>query len=295
MEYFGALGAFVHAAETRSFTEAGRRLGLSSSAIGKAIVRLEEDLGVRLFHRSTRAVTLTAEGSLFLERCRRILAEFDVARTELTQVGTSPQGRLRIGLPQLSAYLMPHLVAFQQAFPRVELEVSFGDRLVNVIDDGFDAVVRIGALDDSRLTLRRLGGYAHRLVAAPSYLVRQGTPLRPADLVSHACLRYRFPTSGKLASWPLSQHGRPVAIELPQTAIADATEPLQAMAEAGVGIALLPDFLVAEAISAGRLAIVLDQYIDDHRDMCILWPSSRQSLPKIKAFVDFMAARLDAG
>ena len=292
MTYFAALSAFVQVAETRSFTEAGRRLSLSSSAIGKAVIRIERDLGVRLFHRSTRAVTLTAEGSLFLERCRRILAEFDVARTELTQLSASPQGRLRIGLPQLSGYLVQHLVAFQQAFPQIELEMCFGDRLVNVIDDGFDAVIRIGAIDDSRLMLRRLGQYAHCLVAAPSYLARRGTPVLPADLALHACLRYRFPTSGKLASWPLVQEGQPLVMELPEAAIADATEPLQSMAEAGLGIALLPDFLVADAISAGRLVTVLDSYVHDHRDICILWPSSRQSLPRIKAFVDFMATRL---
>jgi DNA-binding transcriptional LysR family regulator len=259
------------------------------------VVRLEEELGVRLFHRSTRAVTLTAEGSLFLERCQRILAEFDVARTELTRVSAAPQGRLRIGLPQLSMYLIPHMVAFQQAHPRIELELSFGDRLVNIIDEGFDAVIRIGTIDDSRLTVRQLGGYTHRLVAAPAYLAQRGTPARPTDLVSHACLRYRFPTSGKLAPWPLAVRGRPLTVELPESSIADATEPLKEMAEAGLGIALLPDFLVADAIAAGRLAVVLERHVDDHRAMCILWPSSRQSLPKIKAFVDFMVARLGKG
>lgn len=292
MDYFGALGAFVQSAETRSFTEAGRRLGLSSSAVGKAVVRLEEELGVRLFHRSTRAITLTAEGHLFLDRCQRILAELDAARTELTQTNATPQGKLRIGLPQLSTYLMPHLIAFQEKFPRIELELNFGDRLVNVIDEGFDAVIRIGEIDDSRLTMRQLNGYRHSLVAAPSYLLRRGVPLRPVDLAAHACLRYRFPTSGKLAPWPLISRGHAVAIEIPQSAIADAIEPLKAMAEAGLGIALLPDFIVADAISAGRLVVVLEKYIDDHRRVYILWPSSRQSRPKIKAFVDFMVERL---
>jgi DNA-binding transcriptional LysR family regulator len=292
MDYFGALGAFVHSAETRSFTEAGRRLGISSSAVGKAVVRLEEELGVRLFHRSTRAITLTAEGQRFLDRCRRILAEFDVARMELTQASAAPQGKLRIGLPQLGKQLMPHLLAFQEAFPDIELELNFGDQLVNVIDEGYDAVLRIGEVDDSRLTMRPLAGYRHRLVAAPSYLARRGTPGRPAELSSHACLRYRFPTSGKLDPWPLVVKGKPLDIELPQSAIANAIEPLQAMAEAGLGIALLPDFVAADAIAAGRLVIVLEKYVFDHRKVCLLWPSSRQSLPKIKAFVEFMAERL---
>lgn len=292
MDYFGALGAFVHSAETRSFTQAGRRIGISSSAVGKAVARLEEELGVRLFHRSTRAITLTAEGHLFLDRCQRILSELDVARAELTQASTSPQGRLRIGLPQLGKYLLPHLVAFQQMFPRIELELSFSDRLVNVIDEGFDAVIRIGEIDDSRLTIRRFDGYRHCLVAAPAYLSQHGIPMRPTDLASHACLRYRYPTSGKLAPWPLVAKGRPVPVEIPQSAIADVTQALQAMAEAGLGIALLPDFTVADAISAGRLVILLEKHIDDHQSVSVLWPSGRQSLPKTKAFVDFMAAKL---
>jgi DNA-binding transcriptional LysR family regulator len=292
MDYFGALGAFVQSAETRSFTEAGRRLGISSSAVGKAVVRLEEELGVRLFHRSTRAITLTAEGQRFLDHCQRILAEFDVARTELTEARAAPQGKLRIGLPQLGTQLMPHLLAFQATFPDIELELNFGDQLVNVIDEGYDAVLRIGDVDDSRLTIRPLAGYRHRLVASPTYLARRGTPARPADLSSHACLRYRFSTSGKLDPWPLMVKGKPVDIELPQSAIANAIEPLQAMAEAGLGIALLPDFVAAGAVAAGRLVIVLEKHVVDHRKVSLLWPSSRQSLPKIKAFVDFIGERL---
>ena len=292
MDHFGALSAFVHAAQTRSFTEAGRRTGVSSSAVGKAVARLEQDLGVRLFHRSTRAITLTAEGLLFLERCNRIFAEFEVAKRELTQAAGKPQGKLRVGLPQLGMSLMAHLIAFQQAYPEVELEVEFSDRLVNVIEEGFDAVVRIGEVEDSRLTRRRLNGYSHRLVASPSYLVDRGVPARPSDLVRHSCLRYRYPTSGKLDPWPLVVKGAAVNIEVPTSATANAIESLLAMAEAGLGIACLPDFLVEDAVTEGRLRPVLERYVHDHRTISILWPSSRQPLPKIKAFVEFMVSRL---
>lgn len=126
MDYFGALGIFVIAAETRSFTAAGSRLGMSPSAIGKAVARLEDKLKVRLFHRSTRSITLTAEGHLFLERCQRILAEFDAAKEELSRASSAPQGKLRVSLPQIGLYLMPHLSAFQQMFPDIALELSFG-------------------------------------------------------------------------------------------------------------------------------------------------------------------------
>lgn len=292
MEHFGALGAFVRAAETRSFTEAGRRLGLSSSAVGKAVARLEEELGVRLFHRSTRAITLTAEGESFLERCNRIFSEFEVAKSELTQASARPQGKLRLGLPQLGMRMMPHLIAFQQAYPDVELELEFSDRLVNVIEEGFDAVMRIGEVQDSRLVMRKLGGYSHRLVASPQYLTARGTPARPTDLCTHSCLRYRYPSSGKLDPWPLVSRGRPLLVELPHSATANAIEPLLAMAEAGQGIACLPDFFVESLIARGSLVPLLERYVRDHRTFSILWPSSRQPLPKIKAFVEFMTARL---
>ncbi|WP_297835433.1 LysR family transcriptional regulator [Pseudomonas sp.] len=292
MDHFGALSAFVRTAETRSFTEAGRRVGVSSSAVGKAVARLEADLGVRLFHRSTRAITLTAEGELFLERCNRIFSEFEVAKRELTQAAGKPQGKLRLGLPQLGMRLMPHLIAFQQAFPEVELELEFSDRLVNVIEEGFDAVMRIGDVEDSRLVMRKLNGYSHRLVASPHYLSTRGVPTRPSDLCTHSCLRYRYPTSGKLDPWPLVSRGRQVSVDLPHSATANAIEPLLAMAQAGQGIACLPDFFVEDLVAEGKLVPVLERYVRDHRTFSILWPSSRQPLPKIKAFVEFMTARL---
>lgn len=295
MDHLGALWAFVQTAETRSFTKAGARLELSSSAVGKAVARLEERLGVRLFHRSTRAITLTSEGALFLERCNRIFAEIEVAERELTQAAGNPQGKLRLSLPQLGMRLMPHLVAFQQAFPAIELELDFSDRLVNVIEEGFDAVMRIGEVEDSRLMMRKLNGFSHRLVASPGYLEAHGTPSRPADLVGHACLHYRYPSSGKLDGWPLVVRGRALNLDLPQTAVTNAVDPLLAMAEAGLGIACLPDFIVAEAIQQNRLVALLGAHVRDQRALCILWPSSRQPLPKIKAFVDFMSARLAAG
>lgn len=158
-----------------------------------------------------------------------------------------------MSLPQIGLYLMPHLSAFQQMFPQVALELDFADRLVNVIEEGFDAVLRIGEIDDSRLSMRKLNSYQHLLVAAPSYLARYGAPLRPADLSSHVCLRYRFPSSGKLLPWPLLERGQQVSVEVPESVIANDTGTLHAMAEAGVGIAVLPEFVVADAVATGRL------------------------------------------
>lgn len=186
---------------------------------------------------------------------------------------------------------MPHLIAFQQTYGEVELELEFSDRLVNVIEEGFDAVIRIGELQDSRLTLRRLSGYSHRLVASPRYLDQKGTPTHPSELGAHSCLRYRYPTSGKLDPWPLVvEEGS--GVDVSATATANAIEPLLAMALASSGIACLPDFYVESAVAEGLLVPVLERYVRDHRTVGILWPSSRQSLPKISAFVEFMVARM---
>lgn len=140
--------------------------------------------------------------------------------------------------------------------------------------------------------MRTLNGYSHRLVASPGYLSTRGVPSRPAELSSHSCLRYRYPTSGKLDPWPLVVKNGQQSVELGQSATANAIEPLLAMAEAGLGIACLPDFFVEQAIAAGRLVPLLDRHLSDHRTFSILWPSSRQPLPKIKAFVSFMSLRL---
>ena len=205
MDSLGSLNIFVQAAEARSFTVAGRQLGVSSSAIGKAVARMEERLGVRLFHRSTRSITLTAEGTLFLERCRRIFSEIEAAELELSQTQEAPRGTLRVALPLVGMLMIPTLIAFMRAYPEIVC-----DRVVDVIVEGFDAVGRFAEVADSRLMSRALGTYRRRLVAAPAYLAAKGVPLIPDDLKAHACLHHKFPTSGRFERWPLLP-GRPAS------------------------------------------------------------------------------------
>jgi DNA-binding transcriptional LysR family regulator len=283
----GALDAFVRAAEARSFTAAGRQLGVSSSAIGKAVARLEQRLGVRLLHRSTRSVTLTPEGALFLERCRRIFSEIETAETELAQTQGAPRGRLRVSLPLAGMLMMPTLGAFMQAYPEIELDLDFTDRLVDVIEEGFDAVIRAGEVSDSRLMSRFLGVFRLQLVAAPDYLARRGVPRTPEDLAGHACLQHRFATSGKFEPWPLRRE-----IALPATAVANTIEPLIALAEQGLGIACLPDFAIRRQVEDGRLAVVLADHTAHEGVFRLLWPSSRYPSPKLRVFVDFLARNL---
>src|ERR1700758_1788372 len=292
MDSLGSLNVFIRAAETRSFTVAGRQLGVSSSAIGKAVARMEERLGVRLFHRSTRSITLTAEGAVFLERCRRIFSEIEAAELELSQTQEAPRGTLRVSLSLAGMLMMPALVAFMRAYPEITLDLDFSDRVVDVIEEGFDAVVRFAEVGDSRLMSRALGTYRRRLVAAPAYLAARGVPLTPDDLKAHACLHHRFPTSRKFERWPLRPEHAGIESELPKLAVASTLEPIIYMAEQGLGIAYLPDFVIGRQLREGVLVTVLDDYTDHSGPLRVLWPSSRHLSPRLRVFVDFLAANL---
>ncbi|WP_069335603.1 LysR substrate-binding domain-containing protein [Sphingobium yanoikuyae] len=291
MDQLVALNAFVQTSETGSFVAAARQLGLTASAIGKAVARLEEQLQVRLFHRNTRNMALTEEGRMFLERCRRIFAEMEAAREELAQTHTAPRGRLRVSLPLVAMLLTPVLADFMAAYPQVQLDLDFSDRLVDVIEEGFDAVVRTGQPADSRLMRRNAGRFRLRIVASPAYLLTHGTPVVPLDLVSHRCLRQRSPSTGKLRPWPLGPEGN----ALPETMSATAIDPLVHLTVAGYGIACLPPFAIRQELADGRLVSLLKENVCEVDQFNILWPASRQVTPKLRAFVDFIAMHLKPG
>jgi len=287
MDSLGALSAFVQAADANGFTEAGRKLGVSPSAVSKAVGRLEERLGVRLFHRSTRTITLTAEGSRFLERCRRILSEVEAAETELSQTQTEPQGKLRVSLPSMGIMFMPKFAAFKRLYPKVEVELDFSDRLVDVIDEGFDAVIRTGEPADSRLMVRKIGVYRRVLVGSPAYFEQHGRPAQPEDLAEHACLIYRHATTGKLDRWPLRRDGDPLEIGLPTSVVMNTLEPQICLAEHGLGIACIPDIAIRKQLGNGTLVTVLDDSMPQTTLLNVLWPSSRQLSPRLRVFLDF--------
>jgi DNA-binding transcriptional LysR family regulator len=253
MDSLSALGVFVRVAETRSFTDAGRRLSVSSSAIGKTITRLEERMGIRLFHRNTRSITLTSEGELFLESCRRIFSEINRIELELSQSKATPKGRLKVSFPDVGMLMTPTLHGFMREYPEIQIDAEFTDTLVDVIDGGYDAVIRSGEQTDSRLMSRRLGSYRLEVVGSASYFARHGTPATPEDLKSHACLHHRYPSSGKLQRWPFAKVGPYADIELPISAAVTTIEPLVSLAELGIGLACLPRLRRAPP-TRGRLA-----------------------------------------
>jgi DNA-binding transcriptional LysR family regulator len=292
MESLGALHVFVRAAELRSFTDAGRDLGLSSSAVGKAVARLEDRLGVRLFHRNTRSIALTAEGSQFLDSCRRIFSEVAAIELEFAQKKTAPKGKLRVSLPLAGMLIMPVVSQFLQTYPDIVLDLEFGDRSGDLIEGGFDVGICTGELHDSRLMSRTLGTYRYEIVGSPSYFARAGVPLNPFELAPHACLRCKDPMTGRIQRWPLVGSATALAASLPTAAVASALEPLILMAERGVGIACLPDFAIQRQVADGILVSVLADYVEYSESLRAVWPSSRFLSPKLRVFIDFLIVHL---
>jgi DNA-binding transcriptional LysR family regulator len=279
------LNAFIKAAEFRSFTVAGYHLGISPSTVGKAIARLEQHHGVRLFHRTTRSLSLTREGQLFLDSCRRIIVELNKVEREFARTKDVPTGRLRVSLP---FGLATCVSAFKCKFPEIELEIDIDDGLVNVVDAGVDVAVRVGGIDNSRLMARKIGSYRLELVASPRYLDRCSRLQCLADLADHACLYLKNPISGKCQPWP-TPDGRFLDTIVPVAAITNSIEALVAFAVQGMGIACVPDFAVGEQLADGKLNRVLGGCIGHVGYLKAVWASSKYLAPRSRAFIEFMA------
>lgn len=291
MDSLSTLNVFVSVAQTRSFVATGRSLGVSASAIGKSIVRLEERFGVRLFNRSTRSVTLTEDGMRFLERSLRILGEIEAAEAEFSQTNTAPSGRLKISLPMIGEPFLPVLADFKKAYPAVELDLSFNDRRVDIIEEGYDAVLRSGELADSSLTSRLLGEYKMILVASPEYLTQHTTPKHANDLLQHACIQFRFPNTGKLQNWPLRDSEQEIDLQLPTSVVCNNLEARLSFAIQGIGIACLPDFAIRKLLDSAKLVQILE-HCSESGTFKIMWPSGKHPAPKLRVFIDFVRERL---
>jgi DNA-binding transcriptional LysR family regulator len=292
MDRLGPLNAFIHAAESGSFTAAGRELGISASGVGKAIARLEERLKLRLFHRNTRNISLTPEGALFLKRCQTIFGEIEAAEIEIAQSASGPRGKLRVSLPLIGMLMMPSIAAFAVAYPEIELDLDFTDRLVDIVEEGLDVVIRTGTATDSRLKMRKLGTYSYVIVATPAYFDRRGVPDAPEDLLNHACLYHRWSATGKLERWIFRRDGTELDFAPPALLTASTMEPLIALTESDLGVMYTPTFTVRRQLLDGTLRSVLDPFLPATGSLQALWSASRHESPKVRAFVDFMARNL---
>ena len=289
MENLNGLLAFVRAAQSQSFAAAAERMGISASAVGKSVARLEEKLSVRLFNRSTRRISLTDEGQLFFERCQQIVSQLEEAEQELVRISAVPRGKLRITAPAIGyRMLLPNLPEFRQRYPDVELDLDFSDRMADVIDEGFDIAIRSGELSNSQMMSRRLGPFRFAIVGSPAYFASHPAPLRPDDLYQHACLRYRFPGSGQWQEWEMTGVTPP---ELPLALSSNNLESILQATLQGLGLAYVPEFIVRPYIESGELVAVLQDYLKEGGKFSVVWPSSRHMLPKVRVFIDFLTEK----
>lgn len=292
MDRFAAIQAFVRVAETGSFTAAAERLRSSKSAVSRHVAALEAELGARLFHRTTRSLTLTEAGRGYCERATRILADLDDANLSVSRLQAAPRGKLRVNAPMSFGFLhlAPAIPDFLFRYPDVEIDMIMNDRFVDLVDEGFDVAVRIGALEDSSLVARRLAPMRRVACASPGYLKSRGVPASPDDLKAHDCLCY---INVSLAhEWRfVAPDGRPWPVEVKGRLAANNGDALRAAALRGLGIANLPTFLVGGDLQEGTLVTVLDTFVPQDMSMSAVYPHARHLSPKVRAFVDFLAER----
>lgn len=287
---------FVASVEAGSFAQAAVRLHLSRSAVGKSIARLEERLGVRLFHRTTRSQRLTDNGALFYERCLRALEEIRGAESQLETGKHQVSGRLRVAVPVLFGRqcIAPLLIELAQEHPGLELEMSFSDRVVDLVEEGFDMAVRNGALADSSvLVARRLGEHRMVLCAAPDYLFKNDQPQTVDDLRQHTAINYT--RAGRVLPWQLMDYDGTSRTFIPRSSLN--MDDLQAICDAalaGHGLAWLPCWMVIKEIQQGDLVPLLKQAPDVRFDVHAVWQQTPHLPLRVRIAIDMLVKRLPA-
>ncbi|MEI9987503.1 MAG: LysR substrate-binding domain-containing protein [Aliidongia sp.] len=293
MDRFTSMAVFVKAADLGSFTAAGLALGLSSQMVGKHVSMLEDRLGAQLLHRSTRRQSLTAIGQVFYERCRVVLAEVEAAEATTHELSTTPRGRLRISAPVTfgSSVLAPLVLDYLRTHRQVEIALDLTDRYVDVVGEGYDAVIRLGPLKDSELIARSLKPYQLIACAAPAYLAARGTPRMPADLVEHDCLGFVFASGQPRAEWRFVKDGQSHEVLVRSRFQVNDARVLREAALAGHGIVLQARLTLAADLAAGRLVQVLPDYEAPTRPMHIVYATSRPPTPTLRGFIDHVVAQ----
>lgn len=295
MDRFQQMQAFVAVVESGHFVNAAESLGLSKAAVSRAVGALESRLGVRLLHRTTRRLSLTGEGEIFYSRCRQLLMEVEAAEGEVSERGVDASGRVRVNAPVSFGihHLAPLWAEFRAEHPRVELDVTLSDRVVDLVEEGYDLAIRIGRLSSSSLVSRKLTSTRMVLCAAPDYLAEQGEPEHPEELAGRAVIAYSYLTSGD--DWTLTGPEGAVKVRTRPVMHSNNGETCIAAALAGQGIVLQPDFLVHPHLADGRLRELLPGWSAATLGIHAVYPSRRHLLPKVRALIDFLAARLPQG
>jgi DNA-binding transcriptional LysR family regulator len=282
--------AFATAARNGSFAKAARELSQTPSTIAKSIGRLETQLGVKLFHRTTRQVSLTTDGQQLFAQCQRILDEVELLRSFAAGARGELSGLLRLEAPLTygKRVVLPVVAKLLERHPKLRIDLRLTDDLSDLVRDGLDAVVRTGALQDSRLVARPIGQQQLVVVASAAYLAQAGRPRSPADLERHRCLVFRMPSSGRDRPWQFRIDGGATEIQPEARLRLGDGEALVDAASAGLGLVQVPDYMAADAHGAGRVIEVLRDFRPAPIPINVLYPSARMLPPRVRAFIDAM-------
>lgn len=289
----GEMLAFVRVVETGSFSGAGKDLDMTASAVSKVVTRIEQRLGVLLLKRSTRALSVTAEGKQFYESCVRIVTDIDQAESDLASRTGSPRGMLRVNasLPFGNHWLLPLLPEFRHRYPEVILDISLTDAVVDLNRDSVDVAVRMGPLADADFHARLLGRSRRAVVAAPSYLERHGYPERPIELSNHQCFNFNFRRS--MDEWPFIVDGEHVSVSIRGSTLTNNGETMRQLTLDGLGISRLGIFHIAKDIENGRLVEILPDYnAGDIEEINVVYSSRRHMPARSRVFIDYLIEKL---
>lgn len=287
--------AFSATARSGGFAAAAREQGVTPSTIAKAVARLEAELGVKLFHRTTRQVQLTPDGERLYERCRRVLAEVDELHADALGARAEPSGVLRISMPVFygKRLVMPLLIGLTRRYPKLKLDLRFSDRFADLMQENLDLAVRIGTLADSSLVARRIDRQQLVLCAAPAYLAANGAPRRIDELARHKAIAFRLPTTGRQRAWQFRQNGLPVEL-LPDPAIfLNDTESLCDAMINGAGVCQLPDNVVEAELNRGELVELLPSCRPPPMPISLVHQSGRLLPARVRAAIDALDALRD--
>jgi LysR family transcriptional regulator, regulator for bpeEF and oprC len=291
MDKLQAMQLFVRVVETGGMSRAADSLAIPKATATTLMQQLEAALGVKLLNRTTRKVTVTTDGAAYYPRAVAILAEVQETEESLAQRRSVPSGRLRIDAPTLLARLVivPALPEFFKRYPDIDLQLSSGEHRADLIEEGIDCAVWSGELEDSALVARRVGQLYFGTCAAPDYLARHGYPHHPQDLSSHRCINHFAPHTGKTAEWVFAKDGARLSIPLRGFVALDDENSYLAAAEAGLGVAQIPAFVLKEALERGTLELVLGDWFAEPVPLSVVYPQNRHLSNKVRVFVDWIA------
>ena len=291
MDRLGGMRLFVMVAEMGSFSVVAQRLNLARSVVTRQISALEAHLGAKLLARSSRRLSLTSAGAVYLEKCREILSLVEAAEADLNEDRQTPRGHIRATLPLSFGVrqLMPMISDFMVANPEISIELDFNDHRVNLIEGGFDLAIRISDRLAPGDVARRIGSSRGVIVAAPDYLERHGRPMHPAELLGHACFGYLLDTT---SSWGFVIEGEQRTYPISGRLRANNGDALIAAAVRGLGIARAPTFLAEQAVRTGQLEILLRRFPTPQMGIYAVFPGSRHLPHRVRALVDYLAARI---